>query len=279
MASDSRRLVVHEGMDRDSSPTRFVELNGVRLAYSDAGSGPVVLSAHGLTASRKAVAERGLGDFSPLQQRARLIAYDARGHGESTGNPIAEEHTWQRLADDMLALADHVSPGVAVSAIGLSMGTGTLLHAVLRRPERFDRLILTAPSTAWETRAPQARVYRDMAQMVEDSTPLQVEQLFTSAVRAPIFRDLGGYSALPDIPHALLPSVFRGAALSDYPAPEQLRALKQPALILAWDTDPGHPVSTAEKLVALLPEARLHVSTTSDDIRTWPRRVADFLKL
>jgi len=48
--------------------------------------------------------------------------------------------------------------------------------------------------------------------------------------------------------------------------------------VLAWDTDPGHPVSTAERLVELLPDAELHVATNVDEIRAWPQMTADFLR-
>ena len=47
-----------------------------------------------------------------------------------------------------------------------------------------------------------------------------------------------------------------------------------PALILAWDTDPGHPVTTAQRLCDLLPEATLHIAKTTTDIATWPTQVA-----
>jgi pimeloyl-ACP methyl ester carboxylesterase len=54
-------------------------------------------------------------------------------------------------------------------------------------------------------------------------------------------------------------------------------AIANPALILAWDTDPGHPVSTAERLHELLPVSELHVATTLDAVREWPERIAGFL--
>ena len=261
-------------------------LNGVSIAYSVASpeaelaTGEVVLSAHGLTSSRAACARLGIGDFSALSavwNGARLVAYDARGHGESGGSARAEDYAWSALALDMLALADHFSPAQPVSAIGLSMGTGTLLHAAVARPARFRRLVLTAPPTAWESRAAQARVYAELAQLAETHDAEQLARLFAKTPVAPIFQGLPDYRAAPDIPHELLPSVFRGAGLSDLPAPDALRALQQPTLILAWASDPGHPVSTAERLVELLPNAQLHVAQTVDDIRGWPERAARFL--
>jgi hypothetical protein len=42
--------------------------------------------------------------------------------------------------------------------------------------------------------------------------------------------------------------VLRGAGASDLPPPQVIEKLEMPVLILAWDTDPGHPLSTAEDL-------------------------------
>ncbi|SFM82824.1 hypothetical protein SAMN05421805_1011677 [Saccharopolyspora antimicrobica] len=53
-------------------------------------------------------------------------------------------------------------------------------------------------------------------------------------------------------------------------------ALEHPALILAWDTDPLHPVSTAERLHELLPNSALHVSKTAEDVKSWTNRVIQF---
>ena len=260
-----------------SPASKFVTVNGVSIAYSEAGTGQVVLAAHGLTSSRAASRQLGLGDFSAVHEVARLIAYDARGHGESSGSTRAEDYAWHVLAGDMLALADHFSQEQPVSAIGLSMGTGTLLHAAVARPARFERLVLTAPPTAWDTRAGQVRVYAELASLAESLSPEALAQWFGKTPVAPIFQGVPNYRAAPDIPHELLPSVFRGAGLSDLPTPDALRGLHQPTLILAWATDPGHPVSTAERLAELLPNAQLHVSETVDDVRSWPARAARFL--
>ena len=76
----------------------------------------------------------------------------------------------------------------------------------------------------------------------------------------------------------MLPTILRGAAASDLPPAEAIAALDVPALILAWDTDAGHPVSTAERLAALLPRAELHVAREPEEVSTWPARVAAFVR-
>lgn len=258
----------------ESDPVR---LRGVRFALTDVGEGPVVLDAHGLSASRANAKAMGL-DFGEVAARGhRLVSYDARGHGRSSGTADPDDYTWASLADDLLALADHVSPDAPVGAIGSSMGTATILHAALRRPERFDRLVLTAPPTAWDTRASQAGIYRQMADFVEAHGVGSLAGAMAQAPLPPVFQGVEGVPPLPDIDPALMPTVFRGAGRSDLPPLESLAAIAQPTLVLAWTDDPGHPLITAERLVATLPNAVLEVAATREELLTWGRRAAEFV--
>ncbi len=72
-------------------------------------------------------------------------------------------------------------------------------------------------------------------------------------------------------------AVFRGAAHADLPGPDAVATIAAPTLILAWSGDPGHPVSTAERLADLLPNAELSVASTLGELFAWTDRVADFL--
>ena len=260
-----------------ASTSHHIELRGIDFAYSDRGQGPVVLSAHGLSSSRAHNRAMGLTDFAEVARDGhRLISYDARGHGETSGLPVEEHYTWSELAEDLLALADHFAPDARVSAIGSSMGTGTILHAATQRPEKFERLVLTAPPTAWETRAAQAGMYRTMADLVETSDPETLAAMMSQAPVPPIFQGLPGFPP-PDVDSDLLPTVFRGAGLADLPPLQTIAKLTQPTLIIAWAGDPGHPVSTAEKLHEAIAGSELHVSETQDDLLTWGERAAEFL--
>lgn len=265
--------------DTPAVPSEHVELRGIDFAYTDTGSGHVVLDAHGLSSSRANNRRMGLADFGAVASAGlRLISYDARGHGESSGAAVAEDYTWSALALDLLALADRFSPDDPVSGIGSSMGTGTLAHAAVQRPDRFERLVLSAPPTAWETRAGQTDMYRMMADTVETSDPQTLATLLSQAPVPPVFADVPGYPPSPDIARELLPSVFRGAGLADLPPLDDLAALTQPTLILAWAGDPGHPVSTAEQLAGAMANAELHVAQTYAELLTWGDRAAAFLR-
>jgi len=74
-----------------------------------------------------------------------------------------------------------------------------------------------------------------------------------------------------------MPSILRGAASSDLPRRDEVRAIVVPTLILAWTGDPAHPVSTAETLAELMVLSELHVARDLAGVRRWPQLVSDFL--
>ena len=132
-------------------------VRGVRIAYDDQGSGPLVIRLHGLTGSRGADDTTRAFDPGPLMRAGRrVVRYDARGHGRSGGEKVESDYTWPSLARDLLGLLDELGVDDAVSGIGSSVGTATLLHALTLAPDRCDRLVLTCPPTAWAARAAQA---------------------------------------------------------------------------------------------------------------------------
>ncbi|MFF8288647.1 alpha/beta fold hydrolase [Streptomyces sp. NPDC016309] len=250
---------------------------GAELAYEDTGRGPLAVYAHGGFAGRAAEDAMGLFDWSPVVAAGRrLVRYDARGHGRSTGEPVDADYTYPRLADDLLALLDHLGATGPVDAMGASMGCGTVLHAAVRAPRRFSRLVLLVPPTAWATREEYAGRNREAARTVAREGAAAWRAARAGAPRPAVA------AGVPDVPptpaERLLPSVLRGLAMSDLPPPEELAALDVPALVLAWAGDPGHPLSTAGALARLL-HADLHVSRTPSYVRTWGRRVARYLSL
>jgi hypothetical protein len=91
----------------------------------------------------------------------------------------------------------------------------------------------------------------------------------------PIFVDYPKSDLTPDVSDELLSSVLRGVGRSDLPTQEAVATVRHPTPILTWDTDPLHPVSTAERLHELIPDSTLHVSTTVADIKTWAERAAE----
>lgn len=247
-------------------PTFEVAGAELAVALSDEGGHPVV-QLHGLMSSR--ANDRVLDlDLGRGLSGTRLLRYDARGHGRSSGREVPEDYRWQNLAEDLLRVLDHWFPGERVHGVGPSMGAATLLHAASIEPHRFTGLTLMVPPTAWDTRPAQAATYRAAAALVE----AHGVGAFLSATRAspPPPATVGAPETRPDVIDALLPSVLRGAGLSDLPAPEIVARIDVPTTLLAWVGDPGHPLSTTEALSGLLPHSTVTVARTPGDVQAWP---------
>ncbi|MGI5404767.1 alpha/beta fold hydrolase [Streptomyces sp. CA-135486] len=248
------------------------------LHYDDAGEGPLAVYAHGGFVSQATEDRMDLFDWAPvLDAGHRLVRYDARAHGRSTGGPVETDYTYPSLADDLLSLLDHLGAAEPVTAMGASMGCGSVLHAAVRAPDRFSRLVLLIPPTAWTTREAHARANRESADTIEREGLDAWLAARGTQPRPAVVADVPEFPPTP--PERVLPSVLRGLALSDLPSRTAIAALRRPGLILAWADDPGHPLSTAETLAQLLPHADLHVSRTRADIRTWGERIAEYLTL
>lgn len=246
---------------------------GARISHDVVGAdGPAVVALHGLTSSRRREQLMQL-DVATHVPDVRLLRYDARGHGESSGRSRPEDYHWPRLAEDLLALLDDVFPDEPVHGIGPSMGTATLLYAALAQPERFASLTLMVPPTAWASRRARAAGYEQAASLVETEGMAAFIRADDDAPRPPaVARTPVG---VPDVRPGLLPAVMRGAASSDLPRPQVVAQISVPTLVLAWTHDDGHPVSTAETLTSLLPDTRLRIAETPEDLATWPALVAD----
>lgn len=236
--------------------------------------------AHALNSSMAHEDELGLFDWGPCSDVARVLRYDARGHGSCC--PQQYEHRayrWSALVDDMLRV---VREGPFVAG-GASMGAVTAVFAALRAPRRVQALVLVTPPAAWEDRAAVTEVYESDAQLVEAGGVPRYLTALREQPQPRIFEE-----ELPDarevwlrhlrqMDEKVIPAILRGAAGSDLPTREEVRSVVVPTLILAWDGDPAHPVSTAEALNELLVLSELHVANDLASIRSWPKLVRDFL--
>ncbi len=247
------------------------------LAHTRLGSGPAFVWGHGLTSSRATEDRLPLLRWDTITDAGHeVVRYDAAGHGDTGGPRDPGAYEWPQLATDLLALLDQLGLD-RVDAGGASMGCASTLHAAVRAPQRFDRLVLVIPPTAWDTRAAQAEQYEASAGYVEREGKAAWLEVAADTQRPAIFADLPAAPMAVDIPEDILPSVLRGAAASDLPPADALTSLEHPALILAWAGDPGHPESTAQRLAELLPNSQVQVATQLKDLFTWSATIAAFL--
>jgi 3-oxoadipate enol-lactonase len=219
--------------------------------------------------------------FPLLAQSSDLVRFDARGHGDSSATPDLGSYHWHELARDELALAGELGITSFVAA-GASMGAGTALHVAALAPESVIALLLVIPPTAWETRAARQGIYESAARLVEEG---ERERLIRRAGRAPLPDPVSGsldwHEGFAEVVRSTDPAVLarllRGATVSDFPSDSELRKLRMPALILGWTGDPGHPVSTAERLAETLPNADLKIASNYEEWQEWGPIAARFI--
>ncbi|WP_210386720.1 alpha/beta fold hydrolase [Micrococcus sp. HMSC067E09] len=144
----------------------MIERDGVSLRVLDtgvpAGAGPVpcLLLLHGLGGC----ALEWTGVAGRLAEDARVVAFDARGHGGSTRRP--EDLSRAAHVADVAAVVEDLALGPVV-LVGQSCGGHTALMAAATRPDLVTRLVLveggvggegaehTAPVSDWFRAWPQ----------------------------------------------------------------------------------------------------------------------------
>jgi pimeloyl-ACP methyl ester carboxylesterase len=78
-----------------------------------------------------------------LTDRFRVVAFDFRGHGDSSGTPDLD-YGWERMAEDVAAVVEHIGGG-RIHGFGHSMGGAALLLAERNSPSTFSSMFLFEP--------------------------------------------------------------------------------------------------------------------------------------
>jgi pimeloyl-ACP methyl ester carboxylesterase len=250
-------------------------VNGARLWYDEAGSGPAVLLLHG-----------GLGDsglWEPvaplLAERYRTIRTDLRFFGRSTGP--AAPWSWQ---DDAVAVLDGL--GIEQAAIvGLSLGGKLALDIALAYPDRLWAVVGVAPGLGGQSAGAYTEEQEERYAAAEAAGDVAAAMEIDLEVWAPLgaddqFRQL--WHETPDANGGLLPGLEplqpKGA-----PAKERLGELAVPTLIITASQDPAGMREIGPLVAAEAPNAR-HVELDSDHYVTLrepelvARTILDFLQ-
>jgi pimeloyl-ACP methyl ester carboxylesterase len=123
-----------------AAETRFLAVDGGRIAYDDTGgNGPLILAIPGMGDLRS---EYRL--LRPALQNAgyRVVTMDARGFGQTTAR--WNDYSAHAVGRDALALLDHLNAGSAV-ILGNSFAAGSALWAAYDAPARVRGVVLLGP--------------------------------------------------------------------------------------------------------------------------------------
>ena len=108
-----------------------ITVNGVKIHYQERGSGTSMVWAHGLGGTWQGW-ERVMEFF---KDRYRVIAYDARGHGQSQIPDNPEAYSQDIMVEDMRGLLDALDIKQAIVG-GHSMGANVALNFAMKYPKR-----------------------------------------------------------------------------------------------------------------------------------------------
>lgn len=241
---------------------RAIASAGVRLACSDDGEGTPVVLLHGLTATRRYVV---MGSRALERSGHRVIAYDARGHGQSSPAPERLSYEYSDLMADLEAVLDGLGVPRAVLA-GASMGAHTILRLALEQPERVEGLVVITPGYDPEENDDPARLARWDALadgLSRGGVEGFVEAYGTPAVpeawRETVLKVIRQRLALHEHPAAVADALRVVPRSRPFGELDELGEISVPVVVVASgdEADPGHPEALGEAYAAAIPGARL----------------------
>lgn len=239
------------------------------LAIDDSGGdGPAVVLLHGLTATRRYVV---MGSRALERSGHRVLAYDARGHGES--DP-AGAYDYPGLTADLLGVLDDRNVDRAILA-GASMGAHTAVRLALDHPERVAAIALITPAylpdeprdlERWDALAAGLRSGGVEGFVAAYGTP-DVPERWRETVATVLRQRLSAHRH-PEAVADALEQVPRSRPFADA---QELANIAAPTVVIADrdEADPGHPLRVGEAWASLIPGARLVVEEPGDSPIAW----------
>jgi pimeloyl-ACP methyl ester carboxylesterase len=251
-----------------------------------AGEGPPIVLCHGITASRRYVHH---GSRALERAGHRVVAYDARGHGESAPAPSGEGYGYPWLLADLeRVVAAEVGEGRFVLA-GHSMGAHTAAAYALRHPGRLTGLALIGPVYAGEAEPPSLAYWDGLADALAAAGVegfvdyIDRSQEIDPRWRQPVLGFTRARMLLHRHPQALVEALREVPRSRPFGSMEELEGLAIPALVVASHdaADPGHPYAVAAAYAERLPRARLISEGEGESPLAWQggrlsRKLASF---
>jgi pimeloyl-ACP methyl ester carboxylesterase len=274
-----------------AEPTvRRVRAGAVELAVEDSGGGRPIVLAHGLTATRRYVVHG-----SRILQRTgyRVIAYDARGHGDSSPAPDPGAYTYPELVSDLEAVMDALDLDEAVIG-GVSMGAATTALFALRAPERMSALIQITPAYRGEADQDEREGARDWDALADGLEHGGVEGFMRAYGNPPVdprFKGIVERAIRQRLerhrhPEAVAAALRVVAGSLPFREIEELERIETPTLVVAShdEADPDHPYALAVDYARHIPGAELISEEPGASPLAWrgaqlSRAIVSFLEL
>jgi len=246
-----------------------VRSGGVALSGEQSGEGSAIVLLHGLSATRRYVV---MGSSSLQRAGHRVLAYDARGHGQSDPAP-ARAYGYGELAGDLLAVLDAAGIERAVLA-GASMGAHTAVRFALEHRDRVLALAIITPAydPSEPVTAAELERWDALARgLREGGVEGFVRAYDLDAVPAPwratvetVLRQRLAAHEHPDAVADALEVVPRSRPFEQL---EQLAAIDVPTVVVASrdEADPGHPLAVGERYAQTIAGAELVVEDAGVD--------------
>lgn len=225
---------------------KFVEADGFRIRYMEAGDGPVLVHLHGAGGLRLSPAH------DLLAKSCRVIAFEMPGFGASAENT---------RSGSVAELASTMAQAIAalgldrVNLWGTSFGGRTAVWLAVQHPERLQALILDAPAAIRdENSRPPSGTPEEMARMLfahpERVPPLPpVPPAIRDQTQA-LVRRLSGKPRDPDLERRMndiaVPTLVLFGTLDRVIPPRMGRFYKEliPNCSLVLVYDAGHAIGT-----------------------------------
>ena len=240
----------------------FLDVNGVRLHALVFGDGPrTLLAVGGWTGSWEVWEE----PIAQLTARGwRCVAYDHRGSGESPVDPALI--SVEAMVDDVAGVLDALQVERCILA-GESQGGAIAQYAAVRSPQRFDGLVLSAPTRTGRSEGSSA-----FADACRSDYPAAVDEFVRACFPEPDsdhVKRWGRNILLRAEPEqaARIIEMWRDEAVPDVDP----RRIDIPTLILHGTADVIVPIERSRQLAELLPDAEIVEFEGSGHVPTMTR--------
>lgn len=239
-----------------------------------AGEGPPIVLCHGITATRRYVVH---GSKALERAGHTVVAYDARGHGESDPADAEQSYGYPELVGDLEGVVATTVGDGPFLLVGHSMGAHTALAYALRHPERLSGVVVIGPTYTGEI-APETLAYWDeLAAALEDGGVdgfvdyIDRHQQTDPAWRDSVLRFTRERILRHRHPEALVDALHAVPRSRPFETMAELESLELPALVVASNdaADPGHPRQIAEAYAKRLPQARLTGEAEGESPLAW----------